>query len=75
MQGNGVTFATCPMGADHTAGNLVGEYLVGALDPLKKEGQVETSRNLQIGIAAIDCTGMCFMAAVAWSRVKGPRPF
>jgi aldehyde:ferredoxin oxidoreductase len=35
------------------------------LDPLKTEGQVETSRNLQIGVAAIDCTGMCFMAAVA----------
>ena len=27
MKGNGVTYATCPMGADHTAGNLVGEYL------------------------------------------------
>jgi len=75
MQGNGVTFATCPMGADHTAGNLVGEYLVGALDPLKKEGQVETSRNLQIGIAAIDCTGMCFMAAVALVEGEGAEAF
>lgn len=75
MQGNGVTYATCPMGADHTAGNLVGEYLVGALDPLKKEGQVETSRNLQIGIAAIDCTGMCFMAAVALVEGEGAEAF
>jgi len=75
MQGNGVTFATCPMGADHTAGNLVGEYLVGALDPLKKEGQVETSRNLQIGVAAIDCTGMCFMAAVALVEGEGAQAF
>ncbi|MBI5585007.1 MAG: aldehyde ferredoxin oxidoreductase [Deltaproteobacteria bacterium] len=75
MQGNGVTYATSPMGADHTAGNLVGEYLVGALDPLKPEGQVETSRHLQIGTAAIDCTGMCFMAAVALVEGEGAEAF
>jgi aldehyde:ferredoxin oxidoreductase len=65
MLGNGVTFATCPMGADHTAGNVVGEYLEQKLDPLNAEGQVEASRNLQIGTAAMDCTGLCFMAYVA----------
>jgi aldehyde:ferredoxin oxidoreductase len=65
MLGHGVTFATSPMGADHTAGNLVGAYLEQALDPLKKEGQVETSRFLQIAMAAFDTTGMCFMASVA----------
>ncbi|MEJ2169463.1 MAG: aldehyde ferredoxin oxidoreductase C-terminal domain-containing protein [Desulfobacterales bacterium] len=65
MLGNGVTFATCPMGADHTAGNVVGEYLEQKLDPLKPEGQVEASRNLQIATAAMDCTGLCFMAYVA----------
>jgi aldehyde:ferredoxin oxidoreductase len=75
MLGNGVTFATCPMGADHTAGNLVGEYLVGALDPLKPEGQVETSRNLQIGVAAVDSTGMCFMAAAALADGEGGAAF
>jgi len=71
MKGNGVTYATSPMGADHTAGNLVGEYLMQVLDPLKTEGQVETSRNIQIGVAAIDCTGMCFMAAVALTEGEG----
>ena len=65
MQGHGVTFATCPMGADHTAGNVVGEYLEQKLDPLNAEGQVEASRNLQVGTAAMDCTGLCFMAYVA----------
>lgn len=65
MQGNGVTYATSPMGADHTAGNVVGEYLMQKLDPLSIDGQMEASRHLQIGMAAIDCTGMCFMAAVA----------
>jgi aldehyde:ferredoxin oxidoreductase len=32
MLGHGVTFATSPMGADHTARNLVGIYLEQALD-------------------------------------------
>ena len=65
MLGNGVTFATSPMGADHTAGNVIGLCLQGKLDPLKAEGVVEISRNLQIAIAAFDCTGQCFMATVA----------
>jgi aldehyde:ferredoxin oxidoreductase len=65
MLGNGVTFATSPMGADHTAGNVVGEYLEQKLDPLSAKGQVEASRNLQIATAAADCTGLCFMAYVA----------
>jgi aldehyde:ferredoxin oxidoreductase len=62
MLGNGVTFATSPMGADHTAGNLVGLYLTQELDPLKPEGQVETSRFLQTVMAAFDCTGVCLIA-------------
>ncbi len=65
MQGNGVTFATSPMGADHTAGNLVGEYLTGALNPLEAEGQIEASRNAQIAMAALDCTGFCLLAEPA----------
>ncbi|MEJ2727270.1 MAG: aldehyde ferredoxin oxidoreductase C-terminal domain-containing protein [Deltaproteobacteria bacterium] len=65
MLGNGVTFATSPMGADHTAGNVIGLCLQGKLDPLQAEGVVEISRNLQIAMAAFDCTGQCFMATVA----------
>lgn len=65
MQGNAVTYATSPMGADHTAGNVIGEYAAGRLDPLKVKGQVEASRNLQIAMAAIDCTGLCLFAGFA----------
>ena len=65
MLGHGVTFATTPMGADHTAGNLVGLYLAQQLDPLKPEGQVEASRFIQTAMAAFDVTGLCFMASVA----------
>jgi aldehyde:ferredoxin oxidoreductase len=64
MQGNGVTYATSPMGADHTAGNLVGAYLGGALNPTAIEGQVEASRKAQIAMASMDCTGLCLLAAV-----------
>lgn len=71
MLGNGVTYATSPMGADHTAGNLVGAYLTQALDPLKVEGQVDTSRFLQIAMAAFDCMGQCFMASVALLSPEG----
>ena len=71
MLGNGVTFATSPMGADHTAGNVVGDYLEQKLDPLNAEGQVEASRNLQIATAAADCTGVCFMAYVALTTPEG----
>jgi aldehyde:ferredoxin oxidoreductase len=65
MQGNGVTYATSPMGADHTAGNVVGQYMARKLDPLKPEGQVKASRNSQIAMAAMDSIGLCILAAVA----------
>jgi aldehyde:ferredoxin oxidoreductase len=65
MLGQGVTYATSPMGADHTAGNLVGAYLTHMLDPLNPEGQVATSGFLQIAMAAYDTMGQCFMANVA----------
>ncbi|MBW2412474.1 MAG: aldehyde ferredoxin oxidoreductase [Deltaproteobacteria bacterium] len=65
MQGNGVTYATSPMGADHTAGNLVGSYLGGVLNPLEAEGQVAASRESQIAMASLDCTGLCLLAGVA----------
>jgi len=68
IQGIGVTYATSPMGADHTAGYAVATNILkvgGYVDPLKPEGQVELSRNLQIATAAIDATGMCLFIAFA----------
>lgn len=75
MLGHGVTFSTSPMGADHTAGNLVGAYLEQMLDPLNPEGQVETSRFLQIAMAAFDIMGQCFMADVALLSPEGFEAF
>ena len=68
VQGIGVTYATSTMGADHTAGYAVTANILsvgGKVDPLKPEGQVELSRNLQIATAAIDSTGMCLFIAFA----------
>jgi aldehyde:ferredoxin oxidoreductase len=68
VQGIGVTYATSPMGADHTAGYAVATNILkvgGYVDPLKPEGQIELSRNLQIATAAIDATGMCLFIAFA----------
>jgi aldehyde:ferredoxin oxidoreductase len=75
MLGHGVTFATSPMGADHTAGNVVGAYLQRVLDPLDPKGQVETSRFLQIAMAAFDTMGQCFMASVALLSPEGLEAF
>lgn len=68
VQGIGVTYATSTMGADHTAGYAVTANILGvggSVDPLKPEGQIELSRNLQIATAAVDATGMCLFIAFA----------
>ncbi len=66
VKGQGVTYATTPMGADHTAGYAVATNILnsgGYIDPLKKDGQLELARNLQIASAAVDSTGMCIFVA------------
>jgi aldehyde:ferredoxin oxidoreductase len=66
VKGQGITYATTTMGADHTAGYAVTANVLnvgGHVDPLRKEGQVELSRNLQIATAAVDSTGMCIFIA------------
>ncbi len=66
IQGMGVTYATSPMGADHTAGYCIASNILGCgelVDPLKADRQVELSRNLQIVTAAIDSLGLCIFVA------------
>jgi len=66
VKGIGITYATTTMGADHTSGYTIATNILnvgGYVDPLKKEGQVELSRNLQIATAAVDSTGMCIFIA------------
>jgi aldehyde:ferredoxin oxidoreductase len=68
VQGIGVTYATSTMGADHTAGYAIAANVLGVggrVDPLRPEGQVDLSRNLQIATAAIDSSGLCLFVAFA----------
>jgi aldehyde:ferredoxin oxidoreductase len=72
IQGMAVTYATSPMGGDHTAGWVVDQNLEafgGTLDRFSAEGQVEASRNTQIHMAAIDSVGICDFAQ---SGLAGP---
>jgi aldehyde:ferredoxin oxidoreductase len=65
IQGMAVTYASSPMGADHTAGNLIGESLAGIVNPLSREGQVEASRKKQLAAMALDFTGLCLFTGSA----------
>ncbi|MCU0556621.1 MAG: aldehyde ferredoxin oxidoreductase [Desulfobacterales bacterium] len=65
LQGMAVTYATSPMGGDHTAGWVVDKNLEafgGTLDRFSAEGQVEASRDTQIHMAAVDTMGLCDFA-------------
>jgi len=60
LKGNGVTYATSPMGADHTAGNAFG--IRQEVNPLAAAGQCEASLKLQLDVTILDSTGLCLFA-------------
>ncbi|MGA8140423.1 MAG: aldehyde ferredoxin oxidoreductase N-terminal domain-containing protein [Desulfobaccales bacterium] len=65
-KGVGLTRAASPMGGDHTAGYAVAVNFLQCGcggESLKKEGNIEFSRNPQIATAAIDATGLCLSVA------------
>jgi len=67
IKGIGVTYATTPMGADHTAGYAIAPEILGVggkVDPLDPN-KAEVSRNLQLATAAIDAAGYCLFIAFA----------
>ena len=66
VQGIGVTYATTPQGADHTAGYTITANILGVggtVNPLSPEGQVELSKTLQIATAMLDSLGLCIFVA------------
>jgi aldehyde:ferredoxin oxidoreductase len=66
VKGIGVTYATTPMGADHTAGYTIAPEIAGVsgkLDPLSNEGKAELSLTFQAATAFIDSTGYCLFIA------------
>jgi len=71
LKGNGVTYVTSPMGADHTAGNAF--ETAKTVNPIGKENQVENSRKLQIRAAILDTMGLCLFTRPPF--VKKPELF
>ena len=71
LKGNGVTYITSPMGADHTAGNAF--ETAKTVNPIGKENQVENSRKLQIRAAILDTMGLCLFTRPPF--VKKPELF
>lgn len=66
IKGMGVTYATSPMGADHTAGATAR----AKIDHNSCEGQAELSKKVQYTIPIYDDLGLCMFAVVA----LGPYP-
>jgi aldehyde:ferredoxin oxidoreductase len=66
VKGIGITYATTPMGADHTAGYTIAPEIAGVsgkLDPLSEEGKAELSLTFQAATAFIDSSGYCLFIA------------
>lgn len=68
LKGIGVTYATSPMGADHTAGNAL--EMAKVLDQKKPDGQVAASLRLQVRGVLLDSLGVCLFIRPAF--VKNP---
>jgi aldehyde:ferredoxin oxidoreductase len=67
IKGTGVTYATSPQGADHTAGFTI-RAEVNHLDP---EPQVDTSRKAQVNAAGYDTLGVCAFGGFGFAKAPG----
>ena len=67
IKGTGITYATSPQGADHTAGLTI-RAKVDHLDPTV---QVPFSRNAQLNMAGYDTLGACIFAGFGFAAAPG----
>jgi len=70
IKGTGVTYATSPQGADHTAGLTI-RAKVDHLDPTI---QVDLSRRVQINMAGYDTLGACLFAGFGFADAPQSLP-
>ena len=63
IKGTGVTYATSPMGADHTCGLTI-RAKINHLDP---NAQVDVSRTSQINMAGYDTLGACLFGGFGFA--------
>ncbi|MCL1809409.1 MAG: aldehyde ferredoxin oxidoreductase [Clostridiales bacterium] len=66
LKGNGVTYVTSNMGADHTSGNCFETARTN--NPLGRENQVYNSRQIQVRAAILDTIGLCLFIRPAFVR-------
>jgi aldehyde:ferredoxin oxidoreductase len=71
LKGTGVTYATSPMGADHTAGNALPSPANPSYNPSDPNGQGQMSEFLQAFFAAIDSLGVCLFASIPMAETPG----
>jgi len=65
LKGTGVTYATSPMGADHTAGNALPSPANPDYNPMASENQAPVSQFLQNHNATVDTLGVCLFPMLA----------
>ncbi len=64
LKGLGVTYATSPMGGDHTAGIVLPNPGNPSYNPGSPSGQAASSQFMQTYMAAVDSLGLCMMAGM-----------
>jgi aldehyde:ferredoxin oxidoreductase len=64
LKGLGVTYATSPMGGDHTAGIVLPNPGNPSYNPGSPTGQAAPSQFMQTYMAAVDSLGLCMMAGL-----------
>jgi aldehyde:ferredoxin oxidoreductase len=67
IKGTGVTYATSPQGADHTAGLTIR----ARMDHLNPMGQAKVSRSAQFNMAGYDMLGVCLFAGFGFAKAPG----
>ncbi len=65
LKGTGVTYATSPTGADHTAGNALPSPANPDYNPMASQGQTQVSMFLQNHNATVDTLGICLFPMLA----------
>jgi aldehyde:ferredoxin oxidoreductase len=73
LKGTGVTFATSPQGADHTAGIVLPGPHHPEYVPVVPTGQAPESRFMQQWMAAIDTLGYCMMIGMTFMEEKSKK--
>ncbi|HTY62437.1 MAG TPA: aldehyde ferredoxin oxidoreductase C-terminal domain-containing protein [Acidobacteriota bacterium] len=73
LKGTGVTFATSPQGADHTAGIVLPGPHHPEYSPVQPTGQAPESQFMQQWMAAIDTFGYCMMIGMTFMEEKAKK--